>query len=111
MFRMKKDGIIRLVVTEAEAQRYEGMGYKRDSVTPAAAPKNGEIDFTDWTVEQLRQLAEDTGIALGNATSHKTILKKVQEGMAKLTVSETDEEDDPPAGTEPPANENEAPAE
>lgn len=27
MFRMKKDGIVRIVATEAEAERWEDLGY------------------------------------------------------------------------------------
>lgn len=78
MFKLKKNGIIRIVATEAEAQRWEALGYKRE-LSEVQGENTDSLDSMD--VEQLKEYAKSHSIDIGNSTSQNGILKKIRESL------------------------------
>lgn len=78
MYKLKKDGVVRIVTTEAEAERWEGLGYKQEAAEPAAAQGNAD-PLASAGVDVLKEYAKAHDIDIGNATSQNGILKKIRD--------------------------------
>ncbi len=84
MYKMQKDGVVRVVATEAEAERWEAIGYNRetaddDSADPPTGGGNEKDPLASKSVEELKAFAIANGIDIGNATSQNGILKKIRD--------------------------------
>jgi hypothetical protein len=91
MYKLKKDGLIRIVATKAEMERWKALGYAVVSGEDPAAPAavGGTPDpLTSMDEAQLMEYAKLNGIDIGNATSKNGILKKIREARPAETGGE-----------------------
>lgn len=83
MYKLKKDGVVRIVATDSEAERWKGLGYEvieTAAIDKAGAGVPGSVDpLAALGVDQLKEYAKENGIDIGNATSQNGILKKIRD--------------------------------
>lgn len=83
MYKMKKDGVVRIVATEAEKKRWEALGYKtvEEAAGVSDGGQNAEDPLKNASVEELKAFAFKNSIDIGNSTSQNGIYKKIRDAL------------------------------
>lgn len=89
MYKLKKDGLVRIVTTEEQAERWRSLGYREIGQAPEKEPaatqepggQNAADPLASMEAEALKALAAEKNIDIGNATSKNGILKKIRDAL------------------------------
>lgn len=79
-FKSLQDNVVVVKSEETEGTTDETTGTE----TETEAEKDGKIDFTSWTVEELRRFAKEAGVVLKSGLTKAEMIKELEEVEVKV---------------------------
>lgn len=85
-FKSLQENVVVVQPEEAKGATDEMTGTEKaaKTTTETETETDGRIDFTSWTVEELRKFAKDTGVVLKSGLTKSEMIKVLEEAEVKV---------------------------
>lgn len=87
-FNSLQENVVVVQAEEAKGATDEMTGTEKvaetTTTTETETETDGRIDFTSWTVEELRKFAKDTGVVLKSGLTKSEMIKVLEEAEVKV---------------------------